>query len=67
MSFTDTFTLEFLILLIVSLVVSSIGFYKSVYFISLGYGFSVAAMGIALPIMYGDFLGWDTIRISLWC
>ena len=65
MSFTDTFTLEFLILLIVSLVVSSIGFYKYVYFISLGYGFSVAAMGIALPIMYGDFLGWDTIIISL--
>ena len=51
MGFTDTFTFEFLILLIVSLVVSSIGFYKYVYFISLGYGFSVAAMGIALPIM----------------
>ena len=65
MGFTDTFTFEFLILLIVSLVVSSIGFYKYVYFISLGYGFSVAAMGIALPIMYRDYLGWDTIIISL--
>lgn len=54
MSFTDTFTLNFLIMLVIALVVSSIGFYKYVYFISLGYGFSIAAMGIAMPIMFRD-------------
>lgn len=54
MSFTETFSLAFLVLIIISLVVSSVGFYKYVYFISLGYGFSIAAMGIAMPIIFRD-------------
>ncbi len=54
MSFTESFGMVFLVLIIVSLVVSSVGFYKYVYFISLGYGFSVAAMGVAMFIMYMD-------------
>ena len=40
----------FWITFVVALVFSSIGFKKYVYFISLGYGFSVAAIGIALII-----------------
>lgn len=36
----------------IALVVSSIGFYKYVYFISLGYGFSVAVIGLAMPIIF---------------
>lgn len=55
MSFTESFTSAFLVLLIVSLVVSSIGFYKYVYFISLGYGFSIAVMGGAMLVLdYGS-------------
>lgn len=42
----------FLILMIVSLVVSAIGFKKYVWFISIGYGFSVCAIGIALICMF---------------
>lgn len=55
MGFTDSFTVQFYILLIVCLLVSSIGFKKFVYFISLGYGFSIAAEGVALLLIYhGD-------------
>lgn len=56
MSFTETFTIAFLIMVLICLVVSSVGFYKYVYFISLGYGFSIAAMGIAMPIVFMDEL-----------
>lgn len=38
----------YLTLFLIALVVSSIGFYKFVYFISLGYGFSIAVMAGAL-------------------
>ena len=40
------------ILLLVCLVLSSVGFYKFVYFLSIGYGFAVAGGGIAVLIMY---------------
>ena len=35
------------IILVVSLVLTTIGFYKFVYFLSIGYGFAVAGGGIA--------------------
>lgn len=54
MSFTESFGMGFLVLIVLALVVSSVGFYKYVYFISLGYGFSVAAMGVTLFFMYMD-------------
>ena len=38
----------FLVLFAVALAVSAIGFKKYVWFISIGYGFAVAAIGIAL-------------------
>lgn len=53
--------LSFIIMLLVALVVSSCGFYKYVYFISLGYGFSIAAFGIAMPIMFFDELSVGTV------
>lgn len=53
--------LAFLILCMVALVVSSCGFYKYVYFISLGYGFSIAAFGLAMPIMFWDELSVGTV------
>jgi len=61
MGFLESFGINFVILMIIALVVSSVGFYKYVYFISLGYGFSVAAMGVAMFIMYMDVVGWGTI------
>lgn len=39
-----------LISFIVAIVISSIGYYKYVYFISIGYGFSISAIGIYLLI-----------------
>ena len=40
------------ILLIVCAVLCAVGFYKFVYFLSIGYGFAVAGGGIAILIMY---------------
>ena len=40
-----------LVLFIVALLLSSIGFKKFVYFLSIGYGFAVAGIGIALIVM----------------
>ena len=54
MSFTESFGMAFLMLIIIALIVSSVGFYKYVYFISLGYGFSIAAMGVAMFVKYID-------------
>ena len=44
----------FLLSLLIALIVSSIGFKKYVWFISLGYGFSIAAIGLALLISQGS-------------
>ena len=38
------------ILVLIALIVSSCGFKKYVWFISLGYGFSVASIGIAMLV-----------------
>ena len=40
------------ILLIVCAVMCAVGFYKFVYFLSIGYGFAIAGGGIAVLIMY---------------
>ncbi len=46
---------EFLwILTVVSAVLCAVGFYKFVYFLSIGYGFSVAGIGIALVILFHE-------------
>jgi len=38
--------MRFVILILVAAIVSAIGFHKYVWFISLGYGFSITALGI---------------------
>lgn len=43
----------FLVLLAVALVASACGFKKYVWFISIGYGAAVAAIGVALLVMFG--------------
>lgn len=56
MGFVETFTMSFWILAGLALFVSCIGFYKFVYFISLGYGFSVAVFGVALMVLFRDVM-----------
>ena len=51
----------FLIMFVVALVFSSVGFKKYVWFISIGYGFAVAAIGVALLIAARDHLSAGTI------
>ncbi len=57
--------MSFLILLSAALVVSSIGFKKYVWFISIGYGFSVAAIGIVLIIMFRESITAGTLIACL--
>ena len=52
---------NFWVLFAVCMLVSSIGFKNYVWFISLGYGFSIAAEGLAMLIMYGQGLSLGTI------
>ena len=42
--------MQFLILFLVAMAVSSIGFKKFLWFISVGYGFSIAALGVVIPV-----------------
>ena len=55
------FPIEFLWLFIAAMVISSIGFKNYVWFISLGYGFSIAGEGILMLILYGKALSLGTI------
>ena len=47
------FPLYFWLLFAAALLISAIGFKKYVWFISLGYGFSIAGEGILMMILYG--------------
>ena len=58
------FPISLFILLGVALVVSSIGFKNYVWFISLGYGFSIAAEGVAMLIIYRESLTIATIILA---
>ena len=53
--------LNFWILFGICMLVSAIGFKNYVWFISLGYGFSIAAEGLAMLIMYGSDLTLGTV------
>ena len=53
--------LNFWLLFGVCMLVSAIGFKNYVWFISLGYGFSIAAEGLAMLFMYGQSLTPGTI------
>ncbi len=57
--------LNFWILFAVCMAVSAIGFKNYVWFISLGYGFSIAAEGIAMLILYGQNLSLGTVLCCL--
>ena len=55
------FPMNFLILFAVCMLVSAIGFKNYVWFISLGYGFSIAAEGLAMLFLYGQDLTLGTV------
>ncbi|MBR5474075.1 MAG: DUF1295 domain-containing protein [Lachnospiraceae bacterium] len=58
------FPIEFLWLFVAAMVISSIGFKNYVWFISLGYGFSIAGEGLLMLILYGEQLTVGTIICS---
>lgn len=58
------FPVSLWILLGVALIVSSIGFKNYVWFISLGYGFSIAAEGVAMLIVYHNGLTVASVILS---
>jgi len=53
--------LNFWLLFAAALIISSIGFKNYVWFISLGYGFSIAGEGLLMLILYGQSLSLGTI------
>ncbi len=55
------FPIEFLWLFLGAMVISSIGFKNYVWFISLGYGFSIAGEGLLMLILYGQSLSIGTV------
>ncbi len=55
------FPISLLWLFVAAMVISSIGFKNYVWFISLGYGFSIAGEGILMLILYGKTLQVDTV------
>ena len=57
--------LNFWLLFGICMLVSAIGFKNYVWFISLGYGFSIAAEGLAMLILYGQDLTLGTIITSV--
>ena len=57
--------MKFFVLFIVAMVISSIGFKKFVWFISLGYGFSMAGIGAALLVLFHKSLTPVTVLLSI--
>ncbi len=55
------FSLELLWIFIAAMLISSIGFKNYVWFISIGYGFSIAGEGILMMLLYGKQLTVGTI------
>jgi len=61
---------EMLLLLGLALVIACIGFYRVVYFISIGYAFSIVAMAVFTPLRYFVNFSWasalQNIFLVLW-
>ncbi len=55
------FPMEFLWLFVAAMAISAIGFKNYVWFISLGYGFSIAGEGVLMLVLYGKQLTLGTI------
>ena len=57
----------FLIAFAVALVMCAVGYKKFVWFISIGYGFAVAGIGVAMLVMFFKSLEVVTVILSLLC
>lgn len=57
----------FLIAFAVALVMCAVGYKKFVWFISIGYGFAVAGIGVAMFVMFWKSLEVVTVILSLLC
>ncbi len=57
--------MQFLILFLAAVLISAIGFKKFVWFISLGYGFSIAGIGALLLLLFKSNLTPVTVILSL--
>ena len=55
------FSVEFLLLFVAALVISAIGFKNYVWFISLGYGFSIAGEGLLMLFLFREQLTVGTV------
>ena len=58
---SSIFPAGFWLLFAAAMLISSIGFYKYVYFISLGYGFSIAGLGLLMLFLFRDSLSAGTV------
>ena len=52
---------QYLIILLTGLIFSACGFYMYIYFFSLGYGFSIAAIGAVMLFIFRGSLTWGTV------
>ena len=57
----------FLIAFLVALVLCAVGFKKFVWFISIGYGFAISGVGVAMLVMFWNSLEIVTIILSILC
>lgn len=69
MNFSEAWAIAFpqsiLIIALVCAALSAIGFYKYVYFLSIGYGFAIAGSGIALLGLFGSGMGITMILLCV--
>lgn len=57
--------MAFLIIFLVALAISGVGFHRYIWFISIGYGFSIAGIGAALLIYFGITGGLTAVSIVM--
>lgn len=66
----DLLLSEFLLLLGIALIVLLIGFYRTLYFISVGYGLTITVMAVIFPIRHMDNITWisglQVLILFLW-
>lgn len=59
--------MQYLIMFVVAMAISAIGFKKFVWFISIGYGFSIAGLGLAMLVMFHRSLNPCMVVLAVLC
>ena len=59
------FSTAFFLLFAVSLLLSAIGFKHYIWFFSIGYGLSIAGLGVLLPLLFGGRMSAGTVLCCL--